>query len=166
MTLPAMEGQRFITMQPITGSIRLRKGRHHSPGIYYVLTSVTTGRQPFLENPNAAQAVLSAMLWLDENERITLEAGVVMPDHFHMVAGCKDKSLSTVMHSLKGYSAKRINEACGRSGKVWQHGYHDHALRTDEDLKEIISYCLNNPVRAGLVADFHHYPFWYCRYKV
>ena len=153
-------------MKLIKGTQWLRKGRHDSPGLYYVLTAVTVGRQPLLENSNAAQAVLSAMRWLDENERITLEAGVVMPDHFHMVVRREDKSLSTVMHSLKGYSAKRINLACGRSGTVWQHGYHDHALRKDEDLNAIMLYCLNNPVRAGLVADFHLYPYWYCRYKV
>jgi hypothetical protein len=31
---------------------------------------------------------------------------------------------------------------------------------------EIVLYMLNNPVRAGLVEDFHDYPFWYCRWSV
>ncbi len=106
------------------------------------------------------------MRWLDENGKINLEAGVVMPDHFHMVARRKKKPLAEVMQSLKGYSAKQINAACGRSGAVWQRGYHDHAVRNDEDLNEIVRYCLNNPVRAGVVSDFHNYPYWYCRYGV
>ena len=103
---------------------------------------------------------------MDAKENIKLEAGVVMPDHFHMVAGRLEKALWKIMHSLKGYSAKRINAAWGRSGMVWQRGYHDHAVRKDEDLNEIIRYCLNNPVRAGLVVNFHDYPHWYCRYVV
>ncbi len=148
-------------MKPIKGTKWLRKGRHDSLGLYYVLTAVTVGRQPLLENPNAALAVLSTMRSLDANDRITLEVGVVMPDHFHMVVRREEKSISIVMHSLKGYSAKRINQACGRSGTVWQHGYHDHAVRNVEDLNEIIRYCLNNSVRAGLVEDFHLYPYWY-----
>jgi len=89
-----------------------------------------------------------------------------MPDHFHMVAKRKEEPLSKVMHSLKGYSAKRVNTILVRSGPVWQRGYHDHAIRKDEDLNEIILYCLNNPVRAGLVANFHDYAYWYCRYSV
>ena len=153
-------------MKPIKGAYRLRKGRHDASGLYYALTAVTVGRQPLLTSPNAARSVLASMQWLDNNKRIILAAGVIMPDHFHMVARLGESALSAVMHSLKGYSAKRINEACGRSGTVWQHGYYDHAVRNDEDLNEIIRYCLNNPARAGLVADFHLYPYWYFRYKV
>ena len=153
-------------MKPIKGTKWRRKGRHDSPGLYYVLTAATARRQPLLENPDAAQAVLASMQWLDKNRHIKLEVGVVMPDHFHMVVRREERSISTVMHSLKGYSAKRINQACGRSGTVWQHGYHDHALRKDEELNAIMLYCLNNPVRAGLVVDFHAHPHWYCRYAV
>ena len=153
-------------MKPPKGSHRLRRGRHDAPGLYYVLTAVTIARNPLLEKDGAALAVLSAMQWLDDNGHIELQAAVVMPDHFHMVAGRKEKSLSGVMHSLKGFSAKRINIILGRSGSVWQRGYHDHAIRRDEDLNEMIRYCLDNPVRAGLVADFHDYPYWSCRHSV
>jgi REP element-mobilizing transposase RayT len=158
--------KRANLLKPIKGSHRLRKGRYDAPGLYYVLTAVTAGRNPWLENSAAARAVLAGMQWLDENGRIELQSGMVMPDHFHMVAGRKEMPLSAVIHSLKSYSAKRINAAFGRSGVVWQRGYHDHAIRKDEDLNEIIWYCLNNPVRAGLVADFYDYPYWYCRYAV
>jgi REP element-mobilizing transposase RayT len=154
------------SLKPTKGSRQIRKGRYDAPGLVYVLTAVTDGRKPLLENPYAAQTVLDAMRWMDEKERIKLEAGVVMPDHFHLVAGRKEQPLSEVIHSLKGYSAKRINAILGRSGRVWQSGYHDHAIRRDEDLNEIILYCLNNPVRAGLVVDFHDYPYWYCKYSV
>ncbi len=153
-------------MKPVKGTSRLRKGRFDSPGVYYVLTAVTANRQPLLENLDAAQVALAAMQWMDQNGRIRLEVGVVMPDHVHLVAGRTEVPLSAVMHSLKGYSAKRINAALDRTGSVWQRGYHDHAIRKDEDLNEIVRYCLNNPVRAGLVADFHDYPYWCCRYAV
>ena len=35
-----------------------------------------------------------------------------------------------------------------------------------ENLNEVVLYMLNNPVRAGLVKDFHDYPFWWCRWAV
>ncbi|MNN75503.1 hypothetical protein D3C81_1918110 [compost metagenome] len=48
----------------------------------------------------------------------------------------------------------------GRTGKVWQSGYHDHALRRDEDLKAAARYLVANPLRAGLVKSVRDYPFW------
>jgi REP element-mobilizing transposase RayT len=153
-------------LKPKKGTKLLRKGRHDAPGLYYVLTAVTIDRKLLLENSETAQTVLEAMRWLDENGQIELLAGVVMPDHFHMVAERTEKNLSKVMQSLKGFSARNINAALGRRGTVWQRGYHDHTIRKDEDLNDVILYCLNNPVRAGIVVDFHEYPYWYCRYSV
>jgi len=70
------------------------------------------------------------------------------------------------MHSLKGYSSKKIKSLLKYQGRIWQEQYHDHAIRKDEVLADVITYCLNNPVRAGLVRDFHEYPYWYCQYEV
>jgi REP element-mobilizing transposase RayT len=70
------------------------------------------------------------------------------------------------MRSLKRHTAKEINILLERDGTFWQPQYHDHAIRKDEDLNEVVLYTLHNPVRAGLVKDFRDYPFWYCRWNV
>ena len=44
--------------------------------------------------------------------------------------------------------------------------YYDHAIRTEDELKECLDYCLRNPVRKGLVDNFKNYPHWYCAYEV
>jgi putative transposase len=75
-------------------------------------------------------------------------------------------SLPTLMHSLKSYTAKQINAVLNRKGQLWQDQYHEHAIRKDEVLTEIVNYMLHNPVRAGLVKGLHDYPFWYCRWAV
>ena len=89
-----------------------------------------------------------------------------MPDHLHFVANLKHGTLSDTMHSLKSYTAQKINSVLQREGPFWQRHYHDHAVRSDEDLHSIVLYVLQNPVRAGLINDFHDYPFWYCRWEV
>jgi REP element-mobilizing transposase RayT len=119
-----------------------------------------------LNQPEPAQIILSSLFWLESQERILLDAAVIMPDHLHFVAVLRQDSLDLLMHSLKSYTAKEINTLLKRHGKFWQPQYHDHALRKDEDLNEVIRYTLNNPVRAGLVDDFHEYPYWYCRWDV
>ena len=47
-----------------------------------------------------------------------------------------------------------------RSGRrLWQKGYYDHILRSDEAHLSIARYIFENPVRAGLVKDVREYPW-------
>jgi len=123
-------------------------------------------RKPIFNRPEAAEIVLSSIRWLEKQDKILLDAAVIMPDHLHFVAGLRQGSLSQLMHSLKSYTAKKINVLLNRRGPLWQRHYHDHAIRQEEDLNEVVLYTLYNPVRAGLANDFHDYPFWYCRWRV
>ena len=93
-------------------------------------------------------------------------AVVVMPDHVHLVIASKDALLAKTMHSLKSFSAHAISQKCGHSGPVWQAGYHDKGIRDEDGLRAQVNYCLENPVRAGMVDDFHLYPYWWCRWEV
>ena len=49
--------------------------------------------------------------------------------------------------------------AQGVAGVIWQRSFWDHFLRAEEQLEEVVSYGLNNPVRRGLVEDWQDYPF-------
>ena len=153
-------------MKPQKGSNLLRKGRASIKNQHYLLTTTEIDREPIFYQAEAAEIVLDSLHWLETQEKIILDAAVVMPEHLHFVAGLKQGSLAQLMRSLKSYSAKKINSLLQRQGPLWQSQYHDHAVRTDEDLKELVLYTLQNPVRAGLVEDFHDYPHWYCRWKV
>ena len=97
---------------------------------------------------------------------MVLDAAVLMPDHLHCVAELKTIGLPKLMHSLKSFTAKRVNAVLNRQGSLWQDQYYEHAIRKDENLNEVVLYMLHNPVRAGLATDFHTYPFWYCRWAV
>lgn len=66
--------------------------------------------------------------------------------------------LSSIMHSLKSYSAHQANQILGRSGSFWQHESYDHWVRDDEELERIVDYIGANPVRAGLAQRPHD---WY-----
>jgi REP element-mobilizing transposase RayT len=147
-------------------SHRLRKGRTSIENQPYFITTTVLDRTPHLTNPEAANIVLSALKWLEKSNRMLLEAAVVMPDHLHFVATLKNGELSRLMQSLKGYTARQINALLNNKGAFWQDQYHEHAIRKDEELNDTVLYMLHNPVRAGLVEDFHIYPFWYCRWAV
>ncbi len=81
-------------------------------------------------------------------------AFVVMPDHLHWLLELRQESLSRLVGRVKSITAKRIG------GRVWQDGFHDRALRKEEDLRAMARYVVANPLRAGLVERIGDYPHW------
>ena len=55
------------------------------------------------------------------------------------------------------------NQRLGRSGAFWQHESYDHCVRNPNELKRIVTYVLNNPVKTGLVDRWEKWPWnYYC----
>lgn len=89
-----------------------------------------------------------------ESPRATTLAFVIMPDHLHWLLQLEhETNLSAVMRTMKTVSGRKINQRFNRAGRLWQPGFHDHALRKEEELKETARYIIANPLRArALVA--------------
>src|SRR3970040_1224236 len=153
-------------MNPNPHQKSLRLGRYGDEGLFYFLTTITKDRETFFLHAPSAKIVLNALKWLDQQGKITLVSAVVMPDHLHFIAQLKDTTLSKLMHSLKSYTANEINKALERKGPVWERQYYERGIRNEELLMEVVRYCLENPVRKGLVDDFRKYPYLYCKYSI
>jgi REP element-mobilizing transposase RayT len=136
----------------------LRKGRYSQPGLYYFLTASVAGRRRLFSQNDRAMIVLNAIRWLHNAHRFMVDAAVVMPDHLHLAGELGDSTLSQVMHTLKSYTAHRLADA-GADTPVWQKGFHNHALRGNEDYRIRVRYLLENPLRAGLVKRIDDYPY-------
>lgn len=146
-------------LQP--GSRALRKGRFSEPGRYYILTTVTHLRKPFFKNIWYGRIVVEEMRRLDRDGYVKSMAWVLMPDHLHwLVEIGQDSLLPKVMMYVKGRSAHRINKEIQHHGRIWNKGFHDHALRKEEDVQNIARYIVSNPLRAGLVQSIGEYPLW------
>lgn len=142
----------------------LRKGRRSLVNHYYLITSQTFKRTQILNTKETTQIIMESLEWFDSHSLFLWDTVVLMPDHVHILGQLRKVSLENVMQGFKSFTSKAINKYLHLSGSVWQTGYHEHAVRRDEDLNQIREYCLNNPVRAGLVDDFHAYPYWRCRW--
>jgi len=141
--------------------MNLRRGRHSEVGHYYLITTVTHDRQPLFTSFPHARAVIMAMRSMDSAGDCDTQAWVLMPDHLHWLIILKRSSLSTLVARMKQMSSSRINQlnrCCGQS--IWQHGFHDRALRRYEDVSRIARYIVANPLRAGLVEHVGAYPHW------
>ena len=131
----------------------LRKGRISLKGHVYPVTAVTHLRQPVFRDINAGHVVVYEMKRSAEFGDTDTFAVVVMTDHFHWLFSLTDdRVLSSVVGVVKSYSAKRLNEMNLRGQQhVWQRGFHDHALRRDEDVARVAGYIVSSTLRAGLV---------------
>lgn len=139
----------------------LRKGRYSEPGREYLVTAVTHGRNPVFLDFHAARRLVWEMRRLEEEDKVHWLAWVVMPDHMHgLLSLCGGHTLSAAMNDLKGRGARLINRASGRTGPLWQPGFHDHALRREEGRQATARYIVANPLRAGLVNELGDYPHW------
>lgn len=137
----------------------LRKGRTSIPGHVYFITSVTHDRTPAFTNPEAARALIAAMKFADEKSWCRTLAFVVMPDHLHWLLQLGErKSLPQLVGSVRQRAASNLAEQLNHP--MWQRGFHDHAVRAEEDLRQLARYIVANPLRAGLVPDIGEYPWW------
>ena len=143
------------------GHKALRKGRCSIAGQAYLLTAVTLFRRPVFRDFETASAVARLHLsnWLWRDSRVL--AWILMPDHWHglIVLGEQD-SLATLMGRFKAVAARSVDGSQRVNGWLWSRGFHDHALRSEQDLRRAARYLIANPLRAGLVSDIGAYPFW------
>jgi REP element-mobilizing transposase RayT len=136
-------------------SKNLRTGRISLPNHAYLITIATASRTPVFTS--FAPARIAARCFYDAaiaRHSQTL-AFVVMPDHVHWL--CQLNETGSLTESIRLYKAK-VSWSLG--ARIWQRGFHDHALRHEDDLRDTARYIVANPLRAGLVKEPGQYPYW------
>lgn len=140
----------------------LRNGRYSEPGRIYLITAITRERRPVFADWRLGRIVAHTLRQSDAEGRSQTLAWVTMPDHLHwLMALGEGAELSKTVGWVKGVSARRLTTLGGNVGSgLWQPGFHDHALRKDEDVHAIARYVVANPLRKKLVERIGDYPLW------
>ncbi|WP_282363437.1 transposase [Pseudomonas sp. PS01297] len=139
---------------------QLLKGRSSEQGRIYLLTTVTEQRRPIFSDFHIGRLMVSQMRQAHDQGIVDSIAWVVMPDHCHWLFELRQKTLGELMCRIKSRSSVTVNNASQSSGRLWQKGYHDRALRREDDLKATARYIVQTPIRAGLAARIGDYPLW------
>jgi putative transposase len=142
-------------MTPTFHTKDLRLGRFSQSGQIYLVTAVTLNRAPVFADFIAARVLIGALRTAQTSCRAVTLAFVVMPDHLHWLLSLgAGANLTAEVQAVKSVTAHRLG------GKVWQRGFHDRAIRREEDLPAVARYVVANPVRAGLVGRVGAYSHW------
>jgi REP element-mobilizing transposase RayT len=135
------------------------------PGVPYVgiqryfLTLCTAERRKWFADAALVDQVRSQLSQSAVDHRFAIPAHCLMPDHVHLFAEgtALESDLRRFVSSFKQKSGFRFSKE--RAARLWQDGYHDRILREEEGTLAVVRYILENPVRAGLVANFSDYPY-------
>nr|WP_223266877.1 transposase [Luteimonas gilva] len=125
------------------------------------MTTVAHAREKRFAEWEAASVVCGAMSEAETWPGAKLLCWVLMPDHWHGLVHLEDPiRLDRLVGLAKGRSARALIAAQERTGPVWMSGFHDRALRREENLLDAARYVVANPLRSGLVERIADYPYW------
>lgn len=137
----------------------LRSGRFSTVGHHYLLTTCTSDRQPHFADLYMARLLVSELRACDLDGLTTTFCYVVMPDHLHWLIELKQNNVSALMRRVKARVSIASRRFAGNV-QIWQSGFHDRAVRDNEDLLAVARYVVCNPIRKGLVSSLNHYSHW------
>jgi putative transposase len=131
------------------------KGRHQ-----YSLTICVHDRRSVFVHADIVGRVLTQIQLAADRNGFAILAYCFMPDHLHLLVEgvLDDADLQKFMKSWKqktGFDYSKANAG----QRLWQVGFFDHVLRSEESTHRHARYILANPVRAGLVQSIDEYPF-------
>ncbi|GFM80885.1 transposase [Pseudomonas cichorii] len=138
----------------------LRLGRYSQTGQIYLVTSVVQERTPIFNDFRLGRLVVEEFRRAQICGQAKSLAWVIMPDHFHWLLELGNCSLDQLMKQVKACSSLSINRATQKEGQLWQKGFHDRAIRREENLQNVARYVVANPLRAGLVTRLGDYSLW------
>ena len=116
----------------------------------------------FLHREDITSIIAKAFYYHDE-KRYKLMAYCIMPNHVHVLIQpiAQDHgeifSVQHIIYTWKRFTANAINRLMGRKGSLWLKESYDRMVRDDNELHKVVSYILENPVKAKLVEDWREW---------
>jgi putative transposase len=132
--------------------------RSYLPGAVFHLTARTQGHEPWFTDvlrPRIVEYIASATAVSDGQ----LLAYAVMSNHLHLVLRQGERPLDGVMQPLLRRIAGLVQRSRGAERHVFERRFTDRACLDPAYVRNSIVYTNLNPVRAGVVAQAHDYPW-------
>jgi putative transposase len=147
--------------------------RDNSQGATWFFTVVTYQRREFLCDDRVRVALRQAIRKVQTNYPFTIQAWVLLPDHFHCLWTLpeQDSNFQLRISLLKRFVTQACSEFLHRDSSstasrrkrnestIWQRRYWEHKLKTEKDFKHHMDYIHYNPVKHGLGQSPVEWPY-------
>jgi len=143
------------------------------PGATVFLTMVAYERRLHFQAEENVNRLRAALAKVKQEMPFDITAAVILPDHMHFMWTLPDgddrlssragKMKILFTQSFRGVGALPedvpLSRLKHRESDIWQRRFIDHVIRDDDDFEEHLNYIHYNPVKHGLVACPHLWPF-------
>ncbi|QEG23170.1 transposase [Mariniblastus fucicola] len=98
--------------------------------------------------------VVAESLEFFHGSRLEIGDYVVMSNHVHaLITPLASFDLENVLHSIKSFSANKINKRLSKTGALWMSESYDRLVRDESELLRTQEYIRANPSKAGLQVE-------------
>ena len=124
------------------------------------MTICTENKENFFDSEVNARIVIDELLRTVKDIGFKILCYCLMPDHIHVIVSPAESTLplSKFLNVFKGRTTAIFKDK-ENLRKIRQRSAFDHVIRTEENLKAVIKYIMNNPVRKGIVKKADEYPY-------
>jgi len=133
---------------------------YRHPG-YYLITAATFEHKPIIADIERRTEFEIRLLSGLDNVQVDVFAWVVLPNHYHVLAGIDAlEQLSTALKQLHGATSREWNIVDELTGKrrVW-YQFNDRVIRNDPHFYSALNYIHYNPVKHGYVDSPYDWPW-------
>jgi putative transposase len=133
--------------------------RGHTTESTYFITADTFQKQRLLQPDRSASLLIDVLLHYRQQGNYLLHEFVVMPHHFHLLLTPAGITIERSIGLMKGGFSFRRTRELGLKGEIWQRSFHDWRVRDAEEFERYRKYIHENPVKGGLAAAPHEFPY-------
>jgi REP element-mobilizing transposase RayT len=138
----------------------MARAKHYDDeSLVYHFTTRTLDQQFHLADPREKRRVVSALDFYRRRGDFKLYGFVVMDNHMHaVIQPASGRILAEIARDFKTWTS-RVNVSKPEGETLWERRYDDNTIEGLDELRAILDYIHNNPVRAGVVSVAEEYPW-------
>jgi putative transposase len=126
----------------------------------FFFTSRTDGGRALLQSERMANLFIEVLRSYMRAKKFKVHDFVVMPDHVHVLLSLRpEMSIEKAAQLMKGNFAYRARKEFGVKWEIWQKGFSEVQILSEESFIQHQNCIDENPVRAGLARSADKYPY-------
>jgi REP element-mobilizing transposase RayT len=137
---------------------RLPRDRYRGQ-VSVAYTVCIENRLPLFTHGNVVTVAIDRLTRSAQKHDCNILIYCFMPEHLHLITRGKSPSADVWQAVVAFKQLLGFWLGANRPQFHLQKDFHDHVIRADEDLVAQIRYVAMNPVRRGLVQEWHEYPY-------
>jgi putative transposase len=126
----------------------------------FFVTSRTSRGAAVLQTARMATLFIEVLRSYMREKKFKVHDFVVMPNHVHVLLSLPPElSIEKAVQLMKGNFSYRAKKELGYQREIWQKGFSEVQVLTEDSFIRHQQYIDDNPVRKGLASSAEEYPY-------